>query len=204
MKKSCASVLIGFVICSAAWAAGNVTDGPNANLVYDLASGNVVVDLSDLLDGEVITAFFLSNDTMSLRPENATLPFIDTGTNTTLTVNEIGQGDPLGGNLPSGESFELGEIFPPSIGDSVQLESFLSVAGYGIGSQEFDFDLLVVPEGNHPLGAIGLSLLGVFVYRRRKGDLKPPAGRRATKSRHVGYQVERKCWNRPRVRSIGS
>ena len=81
--------------------AGNTTDGENADLIYDPATGNVTLDASDTAAGMFIS-FVMATDENNMVPENlpssadgSTGPFIDVGTNTDATTFQIGQTDPL-------------------------------------------------------------------------------------------------------------
>ena len=150
--------------------AGNTTDGGDADLIYDPATGNVTLDASDTSSGLFISFVLGADDGM--RPENLTEsapgnagPFFDVGTNTDAKTFQIGQTDPL--NQGAGPEINLGDIFPAGL-DLAGLADYLTLANYaselGAGGE---LDLIVkIPEPS----SIALLLLGVLglVARRRK------------------------------------
>ena len=89
--------------------------GPDADLIYDPADGNVKIDASDT-DSKMFISFVLGAAD-GMRPENLVEsapgnagPFFDVGTNTDAKTFQIGQTDPL--NQGAGPVIDLGNIFP--------------------------------------------------------------------------------------------
>ena len=152
--------------------AGNLTNGNDADLWYDPATGNVTIDASDTASGSIIS-FVLATDSNDMRPENfqpgkdaaaATAgPFIDVGTNTDATTFQIGQTDPL--SMGAGPRVNLGDILPAGINSPGALAEYLTLADYasalGVGGQ---LDLRIVPE---PSGGL-LLVMGVIAFLRRR------------------------------------
>ena len=137
--------------------AGNLADGSDADLRYDPANGNVVLDASDTSSG-VILSFVLGTDQNDLANQSFIEPFIDVGTNTDKTTFQIGQTDPLG--LGAGPLIDLGNIFPVGL-DQASLADYLTLAEYasdlGAGGM---LDLVVVPEPNTlPLLILGVAMI---------------------------------------------
>ena len=144
--------------------AGNLTDGDDADLVYDPATGNVTIDASDTAAGQIIS-FVIGTDQNSMNTEATEVPFIDVGTNTDNTPFQIGQTDPL--NQGAGPLVDIGNVLPTGM-DLTALSEYLTIAEYaselGAGGT---LDLRVVPE---PSGLV-LALFGLFglaTRRRRK------------------------------------
>ena len=144
--------------------AGNLTDGDDADLVYDPATGNVTLDASDTAAGQLIS-FVIGTDQNNMNTEATQVPFIDAGTNTDNTPFQIGQTDPL--NQGAGPLVDIGNVLPTGM-DLVALSEYLTIAEYaselGVGGT---LDLRVVPE---PSGlALALfGLLGLTMWRRRQ------------------------------------
>lgn len=125
-----------------------------ANLVYDPASGEVVLSGADNNGGRIISfALGTNSGTTKMDFLRANLPFEDTGQNTDLTAFQIGQaldfaaGDPTDGFDAHG----LGKILPTNM-DLEVLVAYLDVAIYasslGFGG---NFDALLfddLPEGD--------------------------------------------------------
>ena len=114
--------------------AGNLTNGDDADLVYDPTTGEVIIDASDTSFGQII-GFVVATTEDNLRnanfvnsiPGNAG-PFIDVGTNTDNTGFQIGQTDAL--NQGAGPLVELGAIFPTGMTSVNELADYLSLAEY--------------------------------------------------------------------------
>ena len=143
--------------------AGNLTDGADADLIYDPTTGNVTLDASDTAAGQIIS-FVIGTDQNDLRTSEADLPFIDAGTNTDNTTFQIGQTDPL--NQGAGPLVDIGNILPTGM-DLAALSNYLTIAEYAseLGSGG-TLDLRVVPEPSSlVLGLFGL--LGLATRRRR-------------------------------------
>ena len=143
--------------------AGNLADGDNADLIYDPATGEVVLDGSDTASGMIIS-FVVGSEENDLRTENSQLPFVDTGTNTDNETFQIGQIDPLN---QGSETISLGAVLPTGITTAEQLSEYLSIASYASElGQGGEFDLRVVPEPSTGL----LLLVGVlgFMIRGRR------------------------------------
>ena len=144
--------------------AGNLTDGDDADLVYDPANGNVTIDASDTAAGQIIS-FVIGTDQNNMDTSATVVPFIDAGTNTDNTPFQIGQTDPL--NQGAGPLVDIGNVLPTGM-DLTALSEYLTIAEYaselGAGGT---LDLRVVPE---PSGLV-LALFGLFglaTRRRRK------------------------------------
>ena len=144
--------------------AGNLTDGADADLVYDPATGNVTIDASDTAAGQIIS-FVIGTDQNNMDTSATVVPFIDAGTNTDNTPFQIGQTDPL--NQGAGPLVDIGNVLPTGM-DLTALSEYLTIAEYaselGAGGT---LDLRVIPE---PSGLV-LALFGLFslaARRRRK------------------------------------
>ena len=143
--------------------AGNLTDGDDADLVYDPATGNVTIDASDTAAGQIIS-FVIGTDQNNMDTSATVVPFIDAGTNTDNTPFQIGQTDPL--NQGAGPLVDIGNVLPTGM-DLTALSEYLTIAEYaselGVGGT---LDLRVVPEPSSiALAAIGLLALAL---RKRK------------------------------------
>ena len=144
--------------------AGNLTDGADADLVYDPSNGNVTLDASDTNSGQLIS-FVVGTDANDMDTSSSTLPFIDVGTNTDNTPFQIGQTDPL--NQGAGPQIDLGNILPVGM-DLQSLSDYLTIAEYASElGQGGTLDLVVVPEANASLMAL-LGLLACFASVRCK------------------------------------
>ena len=144
--------------------AGNLTDGDDADLVYDPATGNVTIDASDTAAGQIIS-FVIGTDQNNMDTSATVVPFIDAGTNTDNTPFQIGQTDPL--NQGAGPLVDIGNVLPTGM-NLTALSEYLTIAEYaselGAGGT---LDLRIVPE---PSGLV-LALFGLFglaTRRRRK------------------------------------
>ena len=164
--KRYASTLLSLLLVTNAYAAGNIVNGPDADLLWDYSSGEVFLDAGDTSSG-VIISFVLATDQNFMRPENFRPPFIDVGTNTDATTFQIGQNDPL--NQGAGPLIRLGNIFPEGIGPQPgELAQHLTLAEYASALGEGGtFDLIEVPEPS----TLPLVLMGMmwFVRRGRNG-----------------------------------
>ena len=143
--------------------AGNTTDGDDADLIYDPATGNVTLDASDTGSGLLIS-FVIGTDENDLQTDGFQAPFIDAGTNTDNTPFQIGQTDPL--NQGAGPLVDLGNILPAGISSIEELSGYLTLAEYaselGAGGT---LDLRIVPEPSTLALAIWLPL--VMLRRKR-------------------------------------
>ena len=141
--------------------AGNLTDGDDADLVYDPATGNVTIDASDTAAGQIIS-FVIGTDQNNMDTSATVVPFIDAGTNTDNTPFQIGQTDPL--NQGAGPLVDIGNVLPTGM-DLTALSEYLTIAEYaselGAGGT---LDLRVVPEPS----SMVLALFGVFGLLRRR------------------------------------
>src|SRR5690606_5826373 len=73
--------------------AGNLTDGADADLVYDPTTGDVCLDGSDTASGKIIS-FVLINDAGQTKPvADGRMPFVVTPVNTAHLPKQIGQAD---------------------------------------------------------------------------------------------------------------
>ena len=162
------------VLCSLpSWvmAAGNLEDGPNANLWYDPSTGIVLLDARDTPSRNIIS-FVVGTDQSNLRHENFRPPFIDVGTNTDSTPFQIGQTDPL--NQGVGSLIDLGNIFPAGIGNGEALSEYLTLAEYASDlGQGGSFDVSLEPALGGELASLSYDPTtgGVVIDATNVGDV---------------------------------
>ena len=170
-----------FTLTLSTWtlAAGNLFDGPDADLIYNPFTGGVWIDASDTASQKIIS-FFVVTENNDFRPENFTPPFPDTFTNTDRETFLIGQSDPL--LEGTGPLIPMGEIFPVAIAsDEESLSAYLQLAEYastndGTSGIVLDLkvcvtqncdELLVVPEPSTPL-LVGFAMILFALGQRRR------------------------------------
>ncbi|MEM9882660.1 MAG: PEP-CTERM sorting domain-containing protein [Planctomycetota bacterium] len=112
-----------------------------ADLVYDLTTGEVTLDGSEAAGG-VITNFVLTSNGEFVNTAGLSNPFA--GVFFTATAFEVSASDPLTTGLAQ---IQLGSILTPGL-DLIGLESLLIESTYvgSLGSGQLDLDLVVVPE----------------------------------------------------------
>lgn len=174
------SVVLALAVASSAFAAGNLTDGDDADLIYTPETGNVTLDPTDTGSMKIIS-FVLGNGANTFRTDNFTEsdagnpgPYLNVGTNTDNTPFQIGQTDPLNGaTLTAGAMVDLGDIFPTGMANAQALADYLTLAEYASDlGQGGMLDLIVagpvVPEPS----TLGLGLIGLIglvrVSRKRR------------------------------------
>ena len=167
MLSSSRHILLGVALLlaleSTLFAAGNLVDGIDADLIYNPATGNVQLDARDR-DEMRITSFFFKNDQNNFRVDNFVAPFIDVGTNTDNTTFQIGQTDPVPTTWENPTN--LGDIFPTGMSQR-QLADYLTAADYASVITGGSLDLIVVPEPNRFSLAFNCLLL-VTSWRRKR------------------------------------
>lgn len=162
------------------WATAHGTEA--ADLIYDRATGDVVLDQSEAAGG-VIVNFVLQSDGAFRAPGVASFPY--TGQLITDQVDEISQTDPLLAGLPE-NPFSLGPILPPGLSLD-QLESVLSLRVYvgtpGTGVGTFDLFVREVPEPSTAslLVALAGGVAGGLGRRRRRSSGPAVGDRSAVK-----------------------
>jgi hypothetical protein len=147
--------------------AGNLVDGPNPDLIYNKATGEVKLDLSDLAAqypkyGVPFTQerlfLALANQDSSFNVANFNFTGLGSVPRTPLlNANRLGV-DWSGLYLTNynGQLISLGAILPQGIPDASALRQYFAAAHYGTDFDQGSFDLLVVPEPNpFILGSIG-------------------------------------------------
>ena len=166
-------VVVFLVSAIPALGAGNLDDTEHADLIYNRLTGNVTMDASDTASGKILS-FVFATDQNNMRPQNLVEsspgdwgPFIELDGDEFYPF-QIGQTDPLKRGV--GPVFDLGDIFPPEIGESPEgLASYLTLAEYaselGAGGM---FDLIVVPEPSSGAIAFGFEIAILCCFSRRR------------------------------------
>ena len=131
--------------CSIALSAGNLTDGPDADIYVDPVSGWVVLDANDTESGSFLS-FVIATENGHFRDYNF-MPSFGVEPNTVLSEFQISQSNPL--NQGIGSRLELGFIAPTGM-DLAVLADFFSEVSYqsDVGIVR-NFDLIV---GHPPCG----------------------------------------------------
>jgi hypothetical protein len=144
-------------------AAGNLTDGPDADLIYDYRTGFVTLDPSDTPSGKIIS-FVVSNAVGQMFPvREEYLPLFAICSDS--VSGQVGCADlTLEGRA---DRIQLGPIFLPGMRSRQELFDYLATAKYASQlGQGGDLDLIVVPEPS--TGTLGLCgcLLGLAILGR--------------------------------------
>ena len=131
---------------------GGGTNDPNrANLIYDAATGNVVLDSdSSGATGDIITSYAIEDAEEGLIPGEVNFfPFFSSTDE--ATTSQISQAD-LTMQGFSG-TWDIGDIFPTGM-SLAQLVAFVDLASYSgdLGSGYNDLDLLICSSPQTPLG----------------------------------------------------
>ena len=133
--------------------AGNLTDGPEPDLIYDRDTGRVQVDLSDLaaqhsdFKSRNLHIALVNHDS-SFTP-NHLGPYTISGLNAShiaFNSNRIGY-DYVRLNNWNGQLLDFGNILPAGITDKAVLRDYLATAHFELANRSAgDLDLVVVPE----------------------------------------------------------
>jgi hypothetical protein len=161
-----AAIAMVVLATSGLWAAGNLTDGPHTDLMYDPATGQVRLDPSDT-ESQKTVSFVLNNPAGNMIPiEESKLPIFTIGQGDN-TNKQIGYTDL---SLQGKEGIlDLGAIFPPGMTSPEQLSEFLATAKYAYAlGKGGDLDLIVIPEPG-ALALLSLGLAGLVRMSRRRG-----------------------------------
>jgi|GEM_PF-4349134 len=140
--------------------AGNLIDGPNADLVYYPETGAVAIDLSDLSADPL--GLGLEIDFSVFRRLSANIGNYDNSFNT--DVIDFEALDPIGfaesvaesdeisiqglitSTLPNPDRVQLGTVLPAGISDATELQGYLSSAFFSTGFQSGELDLVISTE----------------------------------------------------------
>jgi len=160
-------------------AAGNLVDGPNADLRYSPFSGRVVLDASDL-SGQGFFRFRLSNEISGfvfgdiLVYSGEFFPFLPAA-----SVLDIADGNLQYANLSSPPTAikDIGPIFPLGLTTASDVASFLSEARYSTSAVAGEFvdpeapfeafDIVIVPEPSAwVMLLLAMMALGFFPRER--------------------------------------
>jgi hypothetical protein len=163
--------------------AGNLTDGVNPDLIYNKVTGEVKMNLDDLVPlYSNFPSFHLENDLLLVHLANhdgsfnvaqsqseiSQLSFHDIA----LNANRVGLDYVDLGSWHLGQNMSFGNLLPPGIPDAAALRNYFAAAGYGNSSRVGDFDLFVVPEpGSFAMLAIGA--IGIYFCRKRRQSESP-------------------------------
>ncbi len=164
--------------------AGNLTDGPNPDLIYFPSTGEVKLDLADLaaqypfgggsiwwqhFDAQRLFVALANHDgTFNVQGFNAGA-MASLGTNPyppVLNQNRLGF-DSVSLRNWHGEKLSLGNILPRGIPDSQQLQNYFAAAHFSTDRQNGGFDLIVAQVPEPSASYLTLCSLIALVMRKR-------------------------------------